>query len=447
MITVTIIVGVVILTLVTLKYPPISLLFFLTAGFIKATLMLKFPFFRVVDYTVLCAVLMLIAMTYSFIRGSGRLKDIMSIPMIMYLLLATLLLFGIAYTSAPNYGFVKSSRFATLGLIAFLAPIAFTFSLKEVKLTIWVLFTIGIIITVGTIIAPEAAVLRLAPKARGAFLEADPLGTATMMGVASIIAFAFVIMAHTSNWLRIVSLAVIPLTIGGVIITGSRGPFLGMVFTWLMAVLICRRGLSKIWVPIIGIIMLIAMVASFVSLPEIASERIATVWKSGYDAKEALYSRTEMFSWTAKRISESLIFGHGTGAFAVDRGGLDERAYPHNIFLEVLYEQGLVGTILLLAFLWLIFRRWRQSANLVQSHSLAPEIYVAVHIAGLEFLFTFVQAMKSSDLDWNRLMFFCAGLVVATFNLVCSKVMELYGESELVTAGQQRLEEVDFQDA
>jgi O-antigen ligase len=138
--------------------------------------------------------------------------------------------------------------------------------------------------------------------------------------------------------------------------------------------------------------------------------------------------------------------GHGTGAWAVNWGGMDEAEYPHNIVLEALYEEGMIGLSVLLLFIWIIFRRWRQASVLINYYGLSVEQYQYTHIAGLLFLFSLIQAMKSNDLDGNRLMFFCAGLVVATFSLARRRVEEISSESEPGVDGYQQLEEVDFQD-
>ncbi len=434
----------IILVIVVFKYPMISLGLFLTISFVKGALMLKFSFFRVVDVTVLCAILVLIAMTYSFVRSGGRMKDILSLPAFLFLLLAAVLLLGITYTSAPNYGFMKSTRFATLTLIAFLAPVFFAHRLQDIKLMIWILLVVGIILAVGTVVAPYAAVIRTLTRAR--FLEAGPLATAGKIGTASVIAFIFTIMAHTSKRLRIISLAAIPLMIIGIIITQSRGPFIGLFITWLMAMFICRRGVSKAWQSVIVGTLVIAIIASFVMLPEIVTSRITRLWKSGYYVKETVRSRTEMFAWAARRFPERPILGHGTGAFAVDRGGQDRREYPHNVILELLYEQGLVGAIIISLFLWLIFRRWRQASRIVHLYELDIETFQIVHISGLVFLFTFTQAMKSGDINDARFMFFCAGLVVAAFSQVRRRVEEISSENESTADDWQQLEEVGFQD-
>ena len=447
MLIVLIVATVIILIVATLKYPPIALGLFLTAGIVKATLVLEYGFFRIVDYTVLCAVLTLMALAYSFIKGGGHLRGIISVPVVVYLLLATILLLGTTYSSAPNYGLQKSTRFATLGLMALLAPVIFAHSLKELKLMLWILLIVGIFISAITIMEPREAVIRPSAEERAGFLEAGGLATAPQIGLASVVAFIFAIMAHTSKPLRIASLIVIPLTIVAVIITGSRGPFIGLGFTCLLAIFICRKGVSKAWLLVIITTVLIGTIIPFIKLPEKRTARIATMWKSSYHMKEAARSRTEMFAWVAARAIKRPILGNGTGAFAVDRGGQDIRYYPHNIFLELLYEQGLIGGAILSLFLLFILIKWIKASRFINLYEMDIGTFQTVHLAGLLFLFMFTQAMKSGDINDNRLMFFCAGLVLAAFNCVHREVEIPRSESELTTDDWQQMEEIGFQDA
>lgn len=439
----------IILVIVSFKYPQIALILFLTAGLIKATLMLKFSFFRVVDYTVLCAVLLLIAMTYNFIRRGSPFKDVVGIPLGIYLLLSVLLLLGIGYTSAPNYGFQKSSRFATLGLIAFLAPIFFVDKLKDIKLVMGVLLSVGIVLSVVTIIAPQAAVIKTYETARGTFLEANPLDTATRAGTAAIIAFCFAVMAHTSKPLRIFSLTTICVILVGMIYTQSRGPFVAMVFTWLAALFICRRGILRGWLPFIVGAIVIAMMITLIRLPENITSRITRLWSSPYYRKEASLERTSMFVWALRKFPERPVIGHGTGAWSVDRGYGDIRLYPHNIVLELLYEQGLVGASLFIFLIWYIFRRWRwalRDTYLFEGH-LHSETFQLVQISGLIFLFTLLEAMVSYDINGNRLMFFCGGLVLALYNCIGKMTEQVYEDMGVTTEDWQQLGTGDLQDA
>ena len=411
------VVAVILFVIATFKYPSLSLAAFLTTAFIKGALLYKFSFFRVVDYTVLCASLVLFAMAYSFISNYGRIKDILSAPVWLYLSLAVLLLFGTTYTSAPHYGFIKSSRFVTFGLIALLAPVVFGKSTKDLKLMILIGLVCGIVLSIGTIIAPHAAVVRGDVKSRGSFLEASTLTTASNIAWSVIIFFVFLIMKDTPFRLRIVSLIMIPALIVGMVLTGSRGPFIGIILLMPIAMFVCKKRASKVWQPFVIAIMVVTFIMIFALLSEQLTSRISNMWKSSYDTSQAASSRTRLFSWAIERIPERIIMGHGTGAWAVDWGGVDEQRYPHNMILEVLYEQGLVGLSVLLPFLYVIFRRWRQSSGLINYYGLDTTLYLYTHIAGLLFLFSLFQAMKSGDLIDNRAMFFCAGLVIAAFNL------------------------------
>ena len=74
------ILAVIIVVVLSFKYPPISLLFFLTTSFFKTVLMVKFIFFLFFDYTVLCGLLVLVVMLYSFIRSGGKITGLISAP-------------------------------------------------------------------------------------------------------------------------------------------------------------------------------------------------------------------------------------------------------------------------------------------------------------------------------------------------------------------------------
>ena len=54
---------------------------------------------------------------------------------------------------------------------------------------------------------------------------------------------------------------------------------------------------------------------------------------------------------------ERPFLGWGTGAWPIYYWHEDKRTYPHNIFLETAFEQGLVGLISLLALIGAVFRR------------------------------------------------------------------------------------------
>ncbi len=399
------------------KYPEYSLLFFLTAGFFKGLLMVKFGIFRRFDLTVMSAVLVLIFMSYKFIREGGRIKGIFSVPVFLYLVFGILLLLGLGFTSAPNYGFEKSSRFMTFGLIAFVSPLFFGNSVDGIKRILFMIVLAATVISVGTVVAPNIVIIR-EQTTRATFLGGNPLSVGLIAGMGIVICFPFTIMRSKSNILRIMNLALIGVMGVSIIISGSRGAFLGVGLVWCLTLYICRKGISKVWQPITISILVILMITAFIKIPGEITERISSLFKGRYEAQKAGETRFLLFDFVLDGFMEKPLLGHGTGAFAVNRGGQDVMDYPHNMYLEALYEQGMIGLAIITIFLWMIFSKWRQAAKLVYYNGMDLKVFETVHITGLLFLFLFIQAMKSGDFNSNRWMFLAAGMILAVHKCI-----------------------------
>jgi len=104
--------------------------------------------------------------------------------------------------------------------------------------------------------------------------------------------------------------------------------------------------------------------------------------------------RTERFSLAYNVWKEGPIFGDGLGSYAIHYNGIDERYYPHNIILEIVSELGLVGIIVFAALLALPFFL----NNIFKSNYLQM-------CALLMFIYTFLNANTTGDINDNRMMF------------------------------------------
>jgi len=89
-------------------------------------------------------------------------------------------------------------------------------------------------------------------------------------------------------------------------------------------------------------------------------------------------------------------FGAGFGSFGVEYSGVDQRTYPHNIFLEYLSELGVFGTLLFLVLLvssvLVLFRN---------KNSAAFNFRIAVFSC---FLYLLLNANVSGDINDNRML-------------------------------------------
>jgi len=131
------------------------------------------------------------------------------------------------------------------------------------------------------------------------------------------------------------------------------------------------------------------------------------IFDRGFNRMERMFSdggsalqRLELFKFAFFAHGDSFfktIFGGGFGSFGIEHQGIDFRAYPHNIILEVFFELGVIGVLCLICFGALIYR------------SAAGRKTVFFWI----FIFFFINSLKSSSLidHWQMLLYL--GLVLS----------------------------------
>ena len=108
--------------------------------------------------------------------------------------------------------------------------------------------------------------------------------------------------------------------------------------------------------------------------------------------------------------SSNPVFGIGLGAYGLYRVGKDGRDHPHNMFLEVLIEQGIIGFILLaLIFLPLVLKVY---PKLIKSKDF---IYF---ICGAIFIYESINVIKSSSIVENRPYFSIIGICFVAYLLL-----------------------------
>jgi O-antigen ligase len=109
-------------------------------------------------------------------------------------------------------------------------------------------------------------------------------------------------------------------------------------------------------------------------------------------------ARLVRYSEAYKMFQDSPFFGKGIGSFPVSFSSIDARDYPHNIFLELLSELGLLGLILFLFLLTVSIGRLIK----VSKRDSINKMYLGL-LAG--FLFSFLNALVSGDINDNRILF------------------------------------------
>jgi len=95
------------------------------------------------------------------------------------------------------------------------------------------------------------------------------------------------------------------------------------------------------------------------------------------------------------------VLGYGIGSFGVLHNGIDGRSYPHNIFLEIWIEAGLLGLLVFLVFLWMVFTK---NLNGIRYISIVVLVYVLLN------------SLKSSSYIDIRVYFAIFGMYILNTN-------------------------------
>jgi hypothetical protein len=238
-------------------------------------------------------------------------------------------------------------------------------------------------------------------------LGLNAIWTARYVGLGMVVLLGL----HAMGRLRLaVSVPVLAL-LGWVFLrTGSRGPLAAMAVTltyWALTAKRARRspGLTRaVWFGA-GAAVLAAVVAV---------QRTAGLFAAGRQISNLV--RTRLLGISVEALSGVSLRGLGTGGFPSLLQLPDGRLYPHNIFLEVLLESGLIGLALFLMLLAVVLVRWQRWGRRVGvGRELgAGGAAAALHrTAGAVLLFVLVNAQFSGDLSANEWVWMAAGMIVA----------------------------------
>jgi len=158
--------------------------------------------------------------------------------------------------------------------------------------------------------------------------------------------------------LRLVLLVSMGLVVAALVLTFSRGAFVGLIVVNLLFLVWHRNARALIFLG------LVAAVVPFV-LPDAVYDRITTGFAGGMNAVSA--GRIEgLWLPLLPEVGRNPIFGSGLGSIlwsnAVRTAGgatVLQTTHPHNAYLQALLDMGIVGLILVCTFFALVWRDFR----------------------------------------------------------------------------------------
>ena len=385
--------------------PPVLLALFVFVPYFEAAPgVSSIPF----DPTVGLAVLVVVAVARRLLSGEGVLMP--PTPLLVPLLvIGVAILLGLLWSGNLDYGEDKALKYFTVTLLAALAPFALLTTKRDLLVFLYTIAVGAIVVAVLTPITEPTVAEGIATEydTKGRYSFGGQIFPARFLCTGALILFLLPGIWR-SRWALLGPVAAVGVTI---VATGygARGPIAAFFATLVAVALILALRSARALVAVVVAVVVGAAVLPFVTVPTSASERIG---EAAQDPVSTLRGDTRwiLYNQAIELIEGNPVFGSGTGTFAayvsVVSPPRQRLLYPHNIFLEVWAELGIVP---LLAFMvaiggggWVLMRRLAAADDRRERNLLTLAFGLLV--------FNFLVTQVSGDLNDNRTLLLAASL-------------------------------------
>tara|TARA_Y100000590_G_scaffold344091_2_gene393385 strand:- start:1118 stop:2488 length:1371 start_codon:yes stop_codon:yes gene_type:complete len=404
-----------------IRHPEFTLLLIGFTSIIKGFLQEQVLIFETLDLTVLLIALLWLGMARIFISGEWRFPELARGLLLLFALFSGVVMLSGLYTPSPESGGLKISRFLVFASSMFVAPFVLLntqadsarmlkyFKILSALILCAMLVNLLIIVTSGGLVTYLV---------RASLLGANPIAVSRSLAV--IAAMVTVIGIRQSGWRRYTSLLLLALILLAIVSTGSRGPLISFfagiaVFTLMFESAVYRSRLFMV-----GGVSIIIVVSLLLVLPESLTTRFLQITQGdiivtagGVERVSTIATRLNFWEMSLQQWVDSVFsffFGIGAGGFSSLFIWRDFRWYPHNIFIEVLVEQGLVGLVLIglmIVFAVRLLLKARYQGIISENSS----VWIASMIV------IFFSAQVSGDLNDNRILLMFLAIALSSLHL------------------------------
>ncbi len=329
---------------------------FLVSGILKAFIL----YFNISSPVDLTMVTMLAMTTLLIVEVHSNNYQLMmnsqsKYAMATILLLFSLIIFSLLYTTSESYAIEKTLRFFTV-ILAFFYPIL-SQSFSPFKFFRWFVLIMLVLSIVYLPLYLESYSLYTT-----SYNEFREEGTITsvlydsylIMGY--LIGIALIINIFTQLFSTLQKHLITAFLLLVLLLTGARGP---LIFFFIVIVIypffsqlpmkdkILSKLLTLFFILIVTAISIINN-PHYSDLLERTSKRLASLVLISDDASandRLIQANFVMGKMTNKK----LLRGYGFGSYGIEKTGVDQRYYPHNLVLEIFFELGFLGLLLYIA--------------------------------------------------------------------------------------------------
>jgi O-antigen ligase len=362
-----------------------------------------------VSLIILCVVL--IFNTIAFLARGGTIKELFAGQgkgILAFFAFAGIVALSYFYTPAPNWGFTQATRLCGIGGLLFLSPFVLIRTEKDFRQFAFAFVFFAMALAAEIIFMPRYAVDQWGQ----AYAVKTDIGGGWIIGMAILLLLYYPFGATASSkWFW--RLFCGPILIVGLVAATARGPLVGLLLVFVLTPLVLPRksGASSKALTSIGILVALVVAGAVATslLPDVGgkyrekTEEVERVlhgsWPGG-----TMGERLDFYQAAIEEIPEHPVLGLGVGGWSAFYYGHDTKSYPHNLFLLVGVEEGLVGLIALCAFLWVV------GSAIKRVLAMARERFVVLFSL---VVFCVTVSMFSGDLDTNRLLWLWCGMALS----------------------------------
>lgn len=318
---------------------------------------------------------------------------------IIYILFSLLMI-----SSNMEYGILKFQYFI-LSIILFYLPKLFLTNHSEIIIFTKAIFLFGITLVIYGFLQLTGLVIMNTVEYTGRFtiLGWNPIWIARYLSYAILIEIFMLKKSkifETENFGKnILIVLVIAFQLYMLILTGSRGPLLGLIFGSVTFFIIqVKINFKKVVLSILVIAIIIAILGLI--LPRESNNRIVANDDQGkLTAAIRLLANLHAIELFIKNFT----FGIGFGAYEFGGEFFEIIHYPHNIFTELIAETGIIGFLIFFYFFLSILRRF------IKNHHKYNKDLVSVVIS--LFVAALVNANLSGHIGGNVYLWFSLGIM------------------------------------
>jgi O-antigen ligase len=333
--------------------------------------------------------------------------------LLLFVVFVGIMALSYLYTDAPSYGGTKLVRVLFIGGLFLLSPLVLLRTEKVFQRFAQLFVGFALITAIQMIVGVKR-------HTTAEDTDITRIGAGWLMGMALFL-ILFYSVFNSSGRHKVFFAIALPLLASGLVASAARGALVSFAVILPLALLLGprqrQRGMTWVLV-LMGGCAFVAFLFLRGSDPDKYNAKVNELiaLSQGRSTGGSADKRFTFYRDTAQAIPEHLVLGNGVGSWSVFFYGNDFRAYPHNMVLEITFEEGLLGLGALVAFLVAVgYAAYR-------TYQLCGSQYAVLAIL---ILYELIVSMFSGDLDDNRLLWLWAGVALA----VCRNVYLMHAQT------------------